>query len=100
MSLFHSEAVTVVTKFQRNFLRLVAQSRLEVASMGILECVGQSFLSYVQKIFLPGPGKLWWFAVRFKSCVKRRTESGVLNNTFERVPEIVFLQSLRAQRVN
>src|SRR5947199_9770843 len=32
--------------------------------------------------------------------MKRRAKGGVINNTFKRFPEIVFLQSLRSQRVH
>src|SRR5438132_13838868 len=100
MSIFGFESVAVVTEFQTEFLRLIAYSRLEVRSMGVLERVGQGFLSDMEKVFLPGLWKLRHFALRLKRSVKRRAGGRVLNSTFERLPKILVLQSLRAQRVH
>src|SRR5712671_1703956 len=100
MPIFDFESIAVVTQFQTKFFGLVAYSRFELASVGILERVGQRFLSDMKKIFLPGLGKVRQFALRGKSCVKRRPGGCVLNSTFERVPKIVFLQSLRTQCVH
>src|SRR5437870_761514 len=68
--------------------------------MSVLERVGQGFLSDVEKVFLPGLWKLRHFALRLKRSVKRRAGGRVLNSTFERLPKILVLQSLRAQRVH
>ncbi len=100
MSIFSFESLAVITKFQAKFFRLVAQSRFKVARVGVLERIGQRFLPDVEKIFLPGLGKLRQFSLRLKLCVKRRPGGRVLNNTFERLPKILFLQCLRTQRVH
>src|SRR6266851_7603549 len=68
--------------------------------MGVLERVGQGFLPDVEKVLLPGVGKLRQSAAGLKLRVKRRAGGRALNNTFERIPKILFLQCLRAQRVH
>src|ERR1700730_2663878 len=100
MSIFDFESVAVITQFQTKFFCLAAQSRFEVTRMGVLECIGQRFLPDMEKVFLPGRGKLRKSALRSKLGVERRTGGRVLNNTFERIPEIVFLQCLRTQRMH
>src|SRR5439155_6393017 len=58
MSIFDFESIAVVTKFQTKFFRLVGQSCFEVPRVSVFERVGQSFLSDMQKIFLPALRKL------------------------------------------
>src|SRR5438128_12540075 len=100
MSIFGFESVAVVAQFETKFFRLVDQSGLEVASVRVLERVGQGFLPDVEKVLLPGVGKLRQSAAGLKLRVKRRAGGRALNNTFERIPKILFLQCLRAQRVH
>ena len=66
MSIFGFESPAVITKFQAHFFRLVAQSRFEVARMGVLERVGQCFLPDMEKVFLPGWRKLGQLSLRLK----------------------------------
>src|SRR5438552_15447891 len=99
MSIFRFKSVAVVTKFQTEFLRLIAYSRLEVRSMGVLEGVGQGFLFDVEKVLLPGLWKLRRSALGLKLGEKGRAGGPVPNSTFERIPKILVLQCLLAQLV-
>ena len=82
------------------FFRPTGETRFKVARTRVLERVAQSFLSDVEKIFLPGLRELRYFALRLKRCVKRRPVGCALDSAFECLPEIVLAQSQRAQRVN
>ena len=69
MPIFDFESIAVVTQFQTKFFGLVAYSRFELASVSILERVGQRFLSDMQKIFLPWLGYVRVFGLGGKMCV-------------------------------
>ena len=82
MSIFDFESVAVIAKFQTKFFCLVDQPRFKIARVRVLECVGQGFLSDVQKIFLPGLREISQFATQIESRVKRSSGSCVLNDSF------------------
>jgi len=52
------------------------------------------------KVFLPNPRELWQFAAQFESGVQRGSRRCGLDDSFERDPKIIALQSIGSQGVN
>jgi hypothetical protein len=92
------EATAIVTQVQANLPVVENKFHVELTGLRVAQSIGQYFLSDAEEILFPFRRNFPWLALQNEFRPHRCALGHLLDQTFQSVAQIFFLQRLRTKR--